>query len=307
MNIGDVISKAWQTIWKHKVLWIFGIFAGCTSGGISSGNGGVTWRTDAPIEVERYFESIDPALFALYIGLAIMVGLLILVLVIFFSTIGRIGLIHGTQQSYSDAERITFGDLFGGSTPYFWRVFGLNLLVTLLAVVAIIGLILLGVFGTVFTLGLGLICLIPFLCLLAPILWMLSVYLEQAVIAIVIEGLGIMDGLRRGWEVFRENFGTMLGLGLILLVITLLVSVVIGLPFILTATPLIAGAVVGTIESFRTGLIATAIALICYLPFFLLLNGILRSYIGAAWTLNYLGLTVKGPTETEEEVLPEPA
>jgi hypothetical protein len=26
-NFGEVLTRAWQIIWKHKVLWIFGVFA----------------------------------------------------------------------------------------------------------------------------------------------------------------------------------------------------------------------------------------------------------------------------------------
>ena len=29
MDFSEVLGKAWRIIWKHKVLWIFGIFAGC--------------------------------------------------------------------------------------------------------------------------------------------------------------------------------------------------------------------------------------------------------------------------------------
>jgi len=29
MDYGEVLSKAWQITWKYKVLWIFGILAGC--------------------------------------------------------------------------------------------------------------------------------------------------------------------------------------------------------------------------------------------------------------------------------------
>ncbi len=32
-NFGEVLSRAWQIIWKHKVLWIFGILASCSQGG----------------------------------------------------------------------------------------------------------------------------------------------------------------------------------------------------------------------------------------------------------------------------------
>src|SRR5512135_2508243 len=39
-NFGEVLSRAWQIIWKHKVLWILGIFAGCSRGGGGGGGGG---------------------------------------------------------------------------------------------------------------------------------------------------------------------------------------------------------------------------------------------------------------------------
>ena len=47
MDIGEVLSRAWQIIWKHKVLWIFGILAGCASGGGGGNPGsGVSWQSD---------------------------------------------------------------------------------------------------------------------------------------------------------------------------------------------------------------------------------------------------------------------
>ena len=36
MEIGEVLSRAWQIIWKHKVLWIFGILASCSSSNFGS-------------------------------------------------------------------------------------------------------------------------------------------------------------------------------------------------------------------------------------------------------------------------------
>ena len=31
MDFGEILSRAWQIIWKHKILWVFGILAGCSS------------------------------------------------------------------------------------------------------------------------------------------------------------------------------------------------------------------------------------------------------------------------------------
>lgn len=40
MDIGKILSKAWKTIWKHKILWLFGILAGCGATGHRGGGGG---------------------------------------------------------------------------------------------------------------------------------------------------------------------------------------------------------------------------------------------------------------------------
>jgi len=308
MNMSDVLSQAWKTIWKHKVLWIFGILAGCGSAGAGTGNGGVTYQFNAPNGVQYYMDQIDPALAALYIGLLILVALVIVVLVIFFSTIGRIGLIRGTHQDYNGATRLTFGEIFSGSTPYFWRVFGLNLLVGLLAFVAIVGLLFLGLLGVVVTLGIFLLCLIPILCLLVPVVWLLGIFVEQAIIAIVLEDLGVMDGLRRGWQVFKGSFGDMFIMGLILLFISLVVTFILILPVLAAIFPFLLGIFSGASQAYRTGVLVAIVTAICYLPVFLVLNGLVRAYTGAAWTLNYIRLAPpKAALDFElDETLPSP-
>lgn len=61
----------------------------------------------------------------------------------------------------------------------------------------------------VVTLGIGAICIIPLLCILVPFIWFAGVVLEQSSIAIVVENSGILEGLRRGWEVVISNLGPM--------------------------------------------------------------------------------------------------
>ncbi len=57
--------------------------------------------------------------------------LVLVVLAIFLGTMGRIGLIRGTQEAEGGRTMPIFSELFNGSLPYFWRVFGFNLLVGL--------------------------------------------------------------------------------------------------------------------------------------------------------------------------------
>jgi membrane-anchored glycerophosphoryl diester phosphodiesterase (GDPDase) len=216
---------------------------------------------------------------------AFVVILLIVILVsIFLGTIGRIGLIKGTSRAEQGAERLIFGELFSESMPYFWRVFGLSLLIGLLFLVIFLPLIFFGVI----TAGIGFICILPLLCLLIPISWAAMVVIEQANAAIVLDDLGIGDGLRKGWEVVRSNIGTMIVMALILFIGSAVVGVVLAIPLIVAVFPLAIGAAAG-LE--RSPLMIIAACCAVYLPILLLLNGILTAFIQSAWTLTYLRLT----------------
>jgi hypothetical protein len=172
--------------------------------------------------------------------------------------------------------------------PYFWRVFGLSLLIILtLLIVFVILFIPLGLFAAL-TAGIGLICLLPLICLLIPIGWAVTVVIEQASIAIVLENLGVGDGLRRGWEVVRANIGTMILMALILFIGSAVVGIVLAIPLIVAVVPLVIGSAAG-VE--RAPLLTAGICCAIYLPILLLLNGILTAYIQSAWTLTYMRLT----------------
>lgn len=296
MDYGEVLSRAWQIVRRHKVLWIFGILAGCSSGGGSS-NANLRFERPAPPEMQRYFDQFanlpEWQLF-LIVAVIIVLILLLVILAIFLSTIGRIGLIRGTQQAEAGAERLAFGDLFRESLPYFWRVFGLNLLFGLAVFFLVLILILPLILLALPTFGLAALCILPLVCILVPLIWFASVVLEQANVAIVVDRLGIADGVQRAWEVVRANLGAILVMALILVLgVSLIGGFIIGLPLLLLVTPAVVGTVVGTTESVGGGLLIAALCFVAYLPVLLILTGILRSYIESSWTLTYLRLSRK--------------
>jgi hypothetical protein len=304
-NYGEVLTRAWQIIWKHKVLWIFGIFAACSrgGGGGSSGGGGGSGGTapgDQPFpQFERAFDQISQWISdnPWIVAVVVILVLLLIVLTIFLGTIGRIGLIRGTYQAEQGTERLIFGELFSESTPYFWRIFGLTFLIGLLFLLIFIPLILFGVL----TAGIGFICILPLICLLIPISWAVTVVIEQANVAIVLENLGIGDGLRRGWEVVRANVGTMIVMALILFIGSAVVGIVLALPIIFIVVPMAIGFAAGgdTSPAAWTWILVACCAV--YFPILLVLNGILTAYIQSAWALTYMRLT--GPRDNAPVVL----
>ena len=298
-NFGEVLTRAWQIIWRHKVLWIFGIFAGCArggGGGVRGGGGGSggTGPGENPFpQLQQFFEQLrqwieqNPWIVIVFIILA----LVLIVLAIFLGTVGRIGLIRGTYQAETGAQRLNFGELFSESMPYFWRVFGLSILIFLITLLVFIPLALGGALFSALTAGIGALCLLPFICLLIPVLWALSVVIEQANVAIVIENSSIGDGFRKGWEVVRANVGTMILMALIIFIGGGVVGFVVAIPLIAAVFPLIVGVATNSTSPFWISAICCAI----YFPILLLLSGILNAYVQSVWALTYMRLTTKPP------------
>ena len=289
-NFGEVLARAWRIIWKHKILWIFGIFAACSRGGGGSGGGtgggGGTGPGGQPFpELERNMEQLgqwiseNPWIIAVFV----LVVLALIVLSVFLGTIGRIGLIRGTYQAEQGTASLVFGELFSGSMPYFWRVFGLAFLIGLLTFLVFIPFILFGVL----TAGVGFLCLLPLFCILIPLVLAVSVVVEQANAAIVIENLGIGDGLRKGWEVVRNNVGTMIVLALILFIGSAVVGFIIALPVVLAVLPVVFGAATNNTNPLWFGVVCCAL----YFPVLLLLNGVMTAYMQTVWALVYMRLT----------------
>jgi hypothetical protein len=311
-NFGEVLTRAWQITWKYKVLWIFGILAGCTNGGGGGGGGGgnTGYSTgpndfDVPPEIRRFVLMMEDLVAwvedNLWIFIVIGLAFLILILItIFLGTIGKIGLIQGSYQAETGAERLVLGELFSASMPYFWRVFGLSFLIGLAFLLLFIPLILLGVI----TAGVALLCLLPLICLLIPVGFAVGIIIEQANRAIVLEDLGIFDGLKRSWEISRANIGPLIVMGLILFGITLVLGIVIALPIFIVVFPTIFAFALGEGQSFSP--LYIALACIClYAPVSWVLNGILTTFTQSAWTLTYMRLTQK-PEAQEAPVFAEP-
>lgn len=294
-NFGEVLTRAWQIIWKHKVLWIFGILASCArgGGGGSSGGGGnsgyQTGSGDNPFsgdKIERVMNQVGTFLENnWWIIIAVIVGIFLLSFVFYFlGMMGRVALIRGVAQADKGAESLSFGELWAESMPFFWRVFGLNFLIGLAFLVLFIPLVLFGIV----TAGIGFLCLIPLLCIMVPLSWVVMAIIEQAQNAIVLEDLNMLDGFKRGWEIVKANAVPIIIMMLILGIGSGIIGVIIALPIIIAVVPAVIGMAVS--QQTLTPFYIAAACCVAYFPVLLFFNGILTAYIQASWTLTYLRL-----------------
>ncbi|MDX1378566.1 MAG: hypothetical protein R3307_06940 [Anaerolineales bacterium] len=312
-NFGEVLTRAWQIIWKHKVLWVFGILASCGRGG-SSGGGNTSFDTqgpDLPPRVMQWFNTIEQNM-ATIIAVSFAVICIIWILAIFLSTIGRIGLIRGTFQADSGEEKLIFGQLFSESMPYFWRMFGL-LLIFSLPILILVGALIAGVLVFVISaVGgndasvLGIFALIPFmigcLCLLIPVMFVVGMIIRQSQNAIVLEDMAVMPSLSRGWEIFRGNLGPIIIMAIILAILGFVAGIVIALPILLVVLPAALAFTFGNGDG-ASPIIFMVVCVCLYFPVALVLQGILTSYIESAWTLTYLRITLPKQDDDDATIL----
>jgi hypothetical protein len=132
------------------------------------------------------------------------------------------------------------------------------------------------------------VCLLPVFCLLIPVGWALSIIVEQAQAAIVLEDLSMLDGFKRGWQIVKSNVGPVIVMSLILGIGGGVIGVILALPVILAAIPVFIG--MATIRQSLTPLYISLACCAVYMPVLIFFNGVLTAYIQSAWALTYMKL-----------------
>jgi hypothetical protein len=313
MDFGKTLSRAWQIVWKNRVLWIFGILASCGSGGGGGGgssnfNAGGNTGGELPPEmqrfaaqIERFFENAPETIVPWIIALVCAV-LLLSLMIWAIGVFGRVGVIRGAILA-DGGKSFSFGSLvreswarLGGAL---WMNFLLGLIPAAVAILlAIMAFVAVAAVSGADVGGMGFLglCFIPIFCVLVPFFIAYSVYIQVANVAYVHDGLSATDAIRKGWDVFRNNVGNIVILALILFVGGLLVGIVLALPFIAIAAPALIGFAGGG-DSLNTGLIISGICLVIALPVLIVANGILQAFIHSSWTLAYSQMSTKKPVK----------
>lgn len=294
MDISAIFKRAWEITWKFKGLWVLGILANCSGGGtrFSSNVSNLpqysTGGGEFP-QIERWLQSIPEEIWIAF-GIAVVCGLLLLALGFWvLAAIGNGGLIAGFYMAET-GETVTLASAFQQGIHYFWKLLVIQLILGLASLVFFVPVIFGGALLSILTLGIGLICLLPLICLLIPLGIVLTIYTLLTQVALIVEELDIVAAFQRAWEVFRSNLGEVVLMGLILGVGGFVVGLILAIPFILMALPFITGLIVGTEISSVAGFSMTLIGILLYLPILLVASGIMRTFITGSWTLTYRSL-----------------
>ncbi|MFZ5918776.1 MAG: DUF7544 domain-containing protein [Chloroflexota bacterium] len=300
MSFGKILGRAWEITWRWKVLWVLGFLVSLSQTWSQIGN-----RSDW---VERRGGYMPPeiggALLALAC-LAVLIGIALWVL----SVIARGALIGGVQQVEQEGAT-SLGQAWRAGVSRFWTLFGIGILTslpTLLMVFVIVAAFVGPLVADVAISGhdepragiaLSLLCGTPLCCLTiagAIVLTQLQKYADRAA---VLEGLGWIEAIKRGWQVLKENLAPTVMLWLIFLGIGLVLFFVIGGGIFVLSLPFLGILMSSEPEGWLLiplvcgGLLTVVIGA--------LIGSVVETFTSATWTLAYREMT--GPTGQTTEL-----
>ncbi|MGH2627933.1 MAG: DUF7544 domain-containing protein, partial [Anaerolineales bacterium] len=218
MDYGGILKRTWQITWRNKAWWLLGILASCSGSGRGGGGGNVNYNVgqrEWPGADQAFQRLLENETFWIIVAVAILALLLLSLLFMALGVIGQGGLIAAFHKADQNAI-LSLGQAFQLGVERFWRLLAVQLIIGFGVFFAFLILLLPGIAAAVLSMGLALPCLLPLICLLLPIGLALPVYLQFTQMAIVVEGMGVVDSLRRGWEVIRANLGPVVVMALIL-------------------------------------------------------------------------------------------
>jgi hypothetical protein len=235
MNYGQIISKAWKSMWKGKILWVFGVLAGELT--IRSlvitlipRNQPMVPSTDDPIlqflyqiQYQYNLKAGDTLLYVFFGFLAILV-----IARIFVMLIGSIGVMRGVV-AVRKGEKLDLFGLFQETPHFLGRFLAFSLVLMFLIVL---------VFGPLFlfldfyrnapeSILFFFLCFCGlFLLMLVPI-WLVS----YSASIMVINDWSIRDSIVEAWNfVIRQHLGQFIVLGLVIGFVSAGISLLFSIP-----------------------------------------------------------------------------
>ena len=284
-DIGEVLSRAWQITWKHRVLWIIGILMGLFTSIMFP----LMFSPFLfPILAQNLKTDVRPLL-GIMVGLIIFMLLFILVLYP-VSVLAQTSITLGVLNANEDkSDNLSAMDLIKRSRPFFCRVLGIMLLyavgIGLISLIIQAVLLLL----TIVTLGLAALCMMPLTLLMYPLLFGSIVWMEQAMNGIIVDNMTIEDAVKQGWNLLRNNLASFT---LMALVIYFGVGLVTGALMMPMMVPFFI--VPFSFMEHQTNWPILSISILwtlVFIPLFAFITGFSMIFSKSVWVLTYLRFT----------------
>jgi hypothetical protein len=344
-----ILRRAWQILWSYRALWIFGLILALAAGGSSNGGGnnGVQWQEDSQSyqppsygSVQEFFSDVSREMQRLFregipdaniTGEALTAFLWIVGVFVLFMII--LGIVMAIARYVSETAVIRMVDEYEDSGNQMtvrqgfrigwsitaWRLFLINLIVSLPAIAFVLVLLIVGV-SIFFSLINGNADFSAFTAVSTIVLAAISIFVVVILTIVlhllrnffwricVLENAGVRESLQRGFALVLENWKSvglmwlvMIGLGIVWTVASIIL-VIITIPVVIL-TAIIAALVVAVPYLLLVGIFSTFLgsflpwiaAGIFLAPLFfplafspwVLLGSWQAVYTSTVWTLTY--------------------
>jgi hypothetical protein len=357
MDHTKVLKRAWQILWDYRMLWVFGVIVVlCAAGNSANPNlnlgspGGndqanvAPWTGEWRWENEPFAEVMPEILGAVTtiaaVVLAIVVALCCLAIIltiakVIFLYIGETALIRMVDDYEETGEKLGFRQGFRlGWSRTALRLFVIDLLSKLPGFLMLFLLVLLGagLFGLMIVIEDGVVLKIigavaviglAFLAILLGIALALGMSLVRPLIFRVcaVEGLGVVDSIRIGFDFIKAHLGDTAIMWLIMVGLQIGWSIVM-IPVVLLL--LLVGGVLGGLAGLSVGGLSSLVfegtipwilGFGVGIPIFILimatpmvfLGGLAEVFKSSVWTLTYRELRALNGLETKPGELADPA
>lgn len=315
MDYGNLIRRAWNLTWRHRFLWVLGLFATSMGGSCSAAPGGnnFQWQLSSDdvgrlysSDLARALQDADPWLIRNigFVILGILVVVAVVALLAFVVSMIAQGAMARATSDLALGRAASAGEAWRTGLQVVWRyvamwliVIGLGIVIAaavaiLIAIAILIVRLMDGAPRTAVLMVGGLAAALLALIAL-PVLAAATVVLTYAQRAIWVEGTGAWSALRTGYGLLRRNFGTSAIAWLISIGLTIGVGIGILVGVVIMAIPL--GIVAFVLYS--AGGISTALglyglaAIVAVILGAWALAGVANAFFWNYWTLTYLYVT----------------
>ena len=317
MNYGDTLRRSWQLTWNNKWLWLLGFLAALGGGSSISSNS--NYQMDPNTTTPG---GISPELAAGLTGAVLLlccIGVIIGILLWLVSLASKGGLItsvveldRGQPSSFGRAFRQGWRKLL----PLVLMTLLLFSVLIILAIIVAAGFagsliatataaasgesnVLTNIFGT-----LGLVA-----CLLLCVLFVLAIVLNLiypfAYRGIMLRDMPVMDSIRHGWRVLRDNLVETLLLGLIFFVINLIIGAIsLGIIGLLGISSGMISTLMAGGELTTTQVVGGIVGVLATGLIFAIISAIFTAWRSATFTLAYEQWTGKDVLKDSAAPLP---
>jgi len=291
-----ILKRAWEITWRHKALWLFGFLLALFSGGGGTGGSqGIQYTADPGYRVEP----------ALVLPLVFLVLIFVLVLVVvgiiinYLSHGALIGMVHEVEETGNTS--VGSGWRMGWSR--FLPLFAIDLVIGIPAAFVAFILIALGLSPLLLVLAqedaltvLAILLTLFFMLLVIGLLIIMGVVLsllrKLAYRQCVLERKGVVDSIRDGYRIGRQNLRhvglvwlLLLGIGIVFAVVVVPVSMAV-----LAVAVAPAAALYAATEAVGASLLVGAVFVIPAILLLSLVGAVYQVFCSAVWTLTYLKL-----------------